>query len=43
LCGVELPVDADHVPNVTVSVESGDRVLIVDGNAIHRCCIDDAP
>ena len=43
LCGAELPVAADHVPNVIVSVEDGDRVLIVDGSAIHRCCNEDAP
>jgi hypothetical protein len=43
LCGAELPVAADHVPNVIVSVEEGERVLIVDGTAIHRCCTDDTP
>jgi hypothetical protein len=42
LCGAELDVDADHVPNVIVSVEDGERVLVVDGTAIHRCCADGA-
>jgi len=41
LCGAELDVAGDHVPNVIVSVEEGERVLVVDGTAIHRCCIDD--
>jgi hypothetical protein len=41
LCGAELNVAGDHVPNVTVTVESGERVLVVDGTTIHRCCIDD--
>jgi hypothetical protein len=39
----ELDVDPDHVPNVTVSVQEGDPVLVVDGSAIHRCCIDTTP
>jgi hypothetical protein len=26
-----------------VSVEAGERVIVVDGTAIHRCCVDDAP
>ena len=41
LCGEELNVAADHVPNVTVSVDGGDRVLVVDGDAIHRCSLSD--
>jgi hypothetical protein len=43
LCGTELDVEADHVPNVIVSVEEGERVLIVDGIAIHTCCVDGTP
>jgi hypothetical protein len=43
LCGAELDVDGNHVPNVIVSVEDGDRVLVVDGTAIHRCCINTTP
>jgi hypothetical protein len=41
LCGALLNVHPDHVPNVIVWAEGGERALVVDGVEIHRCSLAD--